>query len=104
MTEADLFLLPTVERFDAVYATLFRCTGVRVAELPHLQRWLRDMRRLPGVRGSFDAHDALRSYYEQLFPLNPSRIVPVLPHWQCEMLSAETAAETAELRDRLDCS
>lgn len=36
-TEADLRLLPTIIRFDAVYATLFKCCKKRVADYPHLQ-------------------------------------------------------------------
>lgn len=42
-TEADLRLFPTVVRFDAAYAGLFRCGRVRVADLPHLQAWMRDV-------------------------------------------------------------
>lgn len=36
-TEADLRLFPTIVRFDAVYATLFKCSRRRVADYPHLQ-------------------------------------------------------------------
>lgn len=36
-TEADLRLFPTVVRFDAVYAVLFKCCRRRIAEYPHLQ-------------------------------------------------------------------
>ena len=43
LTEADLRLLPTLVRFDAVYACLFKCCKRSVrADYPHLQarRWL----------------------------------------------------------------
>lgn len=37
-TEADLRLFPTIARFDAVYATLFKCCRRCVrADYPHLQ-------------------------------------------------------------------
>lgn len=36
VTEADVRLFPTVVRFDAVYATLFKCSNRRVADLPNL--------------------------------------------------------------------
>merc|ERR1712107_716504 len=36
---------------------------------------LEDMHRVPGVRKTFDLDDARRSYFQQLFPLNPSRII-----------------------------
>ena len=78
ITESDLFLLPTVVRFDAVYSVLFKCTGLRVADYENTQRWVRDMYLLPGVADTFDLNDAARSYYQQMFPLNPSRIVPLV--------------------------
>lgn len=76
VTESDIFLLPTVIRFDAIYAVLFKCTGKRIADYEHIQRWVREMYTLPGVAATFDLKDASRSYYQQMFPLNPSRIVP----------------------------
>ncbi|KAL4857982.1 Glutathionyl-hydroquinone reductase PcpF [Chlorella vulgaris] len=81
-TEADLRLFPTIVRFDAVYATLFKCCRRRVADHPHLQAWLRDVHQLQlpssglQLRDCFDLEDARRSYFQQLFPLNPSGIVP----------------------------
>lgn len=83
VTESDIFLLPTVARFDTIYAVLFKCTGKRIADYEHIQRWVRDMYTLPGVAATFDLKDASRSYYMQMFPLNPSRIVPqvVIPSY-----------------------
>lgn len=78
ITESDLFLLPTAVRFDAVYSVLFKCTGLRIADYKNTQRWIRDMYLLPGVEDTFDLKDAARSYYQQMFPLNPSRIVPLV--------------------------
>jgi glutathionyl-hydroquinone reductase len=78
ITESDVFLLPTVVRFDAVYSVLFKCTGRRIGDFKHIQRWVRDMYSIPGVPGTFDLQDAARSYYRQMFPLNPSRIVPLI--------------------------
>jgi glutathionyl-hydroquinone reductase len=78
ITESDLFLLPTVVRFDAVYSVLFKCTGLRISDYENTQRWVKDMYLLPGVADTFDLRDAARSYYQQMFPLNPSRIVPLI--------------------------
>eukprot|EP00746_Dinoflagellata_sp_MGD_P091418 gnl/MRDRNA2_/MRDRNA2_36233_c0_seq1.p1 gnl/MRDRNA2_/MRDRNA2_36233_c0~~gnl/MRDRNA2_/MRDRNA2_36233_c0_seq1.p1 ORF type:complete len:467 (-),score=55.35 gnl/MRDRNA2_/MRDRNA2_36233_c0_seq1:24-1424(-) len=75
ITESDVFLLPTVVRFDAVYNSLFRCSLKKICEYPAIFRWLEDMQRIPGVRKSFDLEDAKRSYFQELFPLNPSRII-----------------------------
>ena len=77
VTESDLFLLPTIVRFDAVYSVLFKCTGKRISDYEHIQRWVRQMHSMPGVFDTYDLKDAVRSYYSQMFPLNPSRIVPL---------------------------
>ena len=45
-TQADLWLFPTAVRFDAVYATLFKCTQRRIRDYPHIQAWLQDTWRL----------------------------------------------------------
>lgn len=80
VTEADVWLYPTVARFDAVYAPLFRCGRKTVrADYPNLARWASDMARLPGIDATFDRAQAARSYYASLFPLNPSGIVPKIP-------------------------
>ena len=76
VTETDLFLLPTAVRFDAIYHNFFKC-GLTTIErsYPNILRWMEDMHTIPGVRSCFDLNDAKRSYYKQLFPLNPSGIV-----------------------------
>ena len=81
VTEADVRLLPTVVRFDGVYASFFRCGRKLVrADYPHVQRWMREMLRLdPSMASTFDLQAARRSYYTNLFPLNPGGIVPVGP-------------------------
>lgn len=85
-TEADLRLFPTAVRFDAVYATLFKCTK-RWSEHPNLTRWLRDCAQIPlashvassekkTLASTVDIDDCRRSYFLQLFPLNPGGIIP----------------------------
>eukprot|EP00903_Cladosiphon_okamuranus_P014643 g13578.t1 len=78
-TEADLRLLPTAVRFDAVYATLFKCSNKRWRDYPALHAWLRDAYQLPGVADTVDIDGCRRSYFSQLFPLNPGGIVPIGP-------------------------
>lgn len=47
-TDADLRLLPTVVRYDAVYNSLFRCTRRRIAaDCPNLQAWMQDVWLMP---------------------------------------------------------
>ena len=80
-TEADLRLFPTIVRFDPVYAVLFKCSRRRVADYPNLSAWMRDVHalRVPHsqlqIADCFDLEDARRSYFAQLFPLNPGGIV-----------------------------
>mmetsp|Transcript_26917 Transcript_26917/g.66396 ORF Transcript_26917/g.66396 Transcript_26917/m.66396 type:complete len:438 (+) Transcript_26917:166-1479(+) len=84
-TEADVRLLPTIARFDGMYATLFRCGRKTVrADYSNIHRWLCEMRALRGLgslplSATLDLVAAQRSYYTNLFPLNPSGIVPALP-------------------------
>ena len=86
-TEADLRLFPTAVRFDAVYATLFKCTK-RWSDYPNLTRWLHDCAQIPlassisssgkqdVLANTVDIDDCRRSYFLQLFPLNPGGIIP----------------------------
>ena len=78
LTESDLRLLPTALRFDGVYAPLFRAGGahLRIRDYPNLHQWLKRCWQLPGVKESIDLAKANGSYYSNLFPLNPSGIVP----------------------------
>ena len=79
VTESDLRAFPTIVRFDAVYATLFKCSSRRVADMPNLRAWMQDFYLLPGVRETVDVDGYRTSYFGQLFPLNPGGIVPVGP-------------------------
>jgi glutathionyl-hydroquinone reductase len=79
-TEADLRLLPTLLRFDGVYGPFFKAGGTHVcirSDYPAIQQWLyRCWNTIPGVPESINITDACTSYYQQLFPLNPSGIIP----------------------------
>lgn len=83
-TEADLRLFPTAVRFDAVYTVLFKCSARRWSDFPNLHAWLLDCAGLPLPGGitladTVDVDDCRRSYFKQLFPLNPGGIVPTGP-------------------------
>ncbi|CAM9273559.1 unnamed protein product, partial [Hapterophycus canaliculatus] len=65
-TEADLRLVPTALRFDAVYATLFKCSNKRWRDYPALHAWLRDVYQLPGVAETIDVDGVRKSYFAQL--------------------------------------
>jgi len=83
ITESDILLLPTMLRFDTVYSPLFGAGGSRHWKLqpdfPNIHSWMkRCWNDISGVSTSIDLDDASKSYYKQLFPLNPGGIVPMI--------------------------
>lgn len=79
LTEADWRLFTTLVRFDAVYVGHFKCNIRRIADYPHLTRYLKDLYRQPGVAETVNIHHIKHHYYESHPQLNPSRIVPIGP-------------------------
>ena len=79
LTEADWRLFTTLVRFDAVYVGHFKCNIRRIADYPHLTRYMKDLYRQPGVAETVNIHHMKHHYYESHPQLNPSRIVPIGP-------------------------
>lgn len=79
ITEADLALLVTLLRFDAIYVPLFKCTSQRIADWPAICAYMTHMLSLPGVAGTFDLSRSMLHYYGSHVHLNPNRIVPATP-------------------------
>jgi glutathionyl-hydroquinone reductase len=75
--ECDWRLFPTLVRFDAVYAPLFKCTR-RLAEMPRLWNYTRDLYQLPGIAATVRHDEILRHYYRSFPALNPHGIVPLV--------------------------
>ncbi|MFT0533587.1 glutathione S-transferase family protein [Castellaniella hirudinis] len=79
LTEADLRLWTTLLRFDAVYATHFKCDRKRIADYPNLSGLLRDIHQMPGVADTVHM-DHIRHHYFRSHPgINPHGIVPIGP-------------------------
>ncbi|EKX43480.1 hypothetical protein GUITHDRAFT_73031, partial [Guillardia theta CCMP2712] len=97
VTDADIRLFPTIFRYDAVYNILFRCTRRRVADMPNLKAWLQDMYQVPGVKETCDYNAMRESYFRQLFPLNPSGILPAEPADVIREASGRGAHDVASL-------
>lgn len=78
LTESDVRLLPTVLRYDGVYAPFFKAGGAhkRIRDYPNIHKWLKRCWKQPGVKESINLAKANASYYSNLFPLNPGGIVP----------------------------
>jgi len=79
VTEADWRLFVTLVRFDAVYVGHFKCNRNRIADMPNLWGYLRELYQWPGVAGTVNLDHIKRHYYMTHPSLNPGRIVPAGP-------------------------
>lgn len=79
LTEADLRLLPTLLRFDAVYYGHFKCNLRHVYEYDALWDYTRALYQLPGVAETVDLENYKTHYYGSHRRINPTGIVPLGP-------------------------
>ena len=79
ITEADWRLFTTLLRFDAVYHGLFKCNVKRLVDYEHLWPYTRELYQVEGVAETFDFEQVKQSYYQGMWYLNPTRIVPSGP-------------------------
>jgi putative glutathione S-transferase len=76
ITEADVRLWPALARFDAVYHNHFKCNRNKLAEMPALWAYARDLFQTPGFGDTIDFVQTKQHYYLVHKDLNPSGIVP----------------------------
>ncbi len=93
ITEADVRLFTTLARFDAVYHGHFKCNRNKLAEMPALWGYARDLFQTPGFGDTIDFDQIKRHYYVVHEDINPSGIVPKGPD--------PSVWRTAHGRDRL---
>lgn len=79
ITEADVRLFTTLARFDAVYHGHFKCNRSKLAEMPVLWAYARDLFQTPGFGDTIDFDHIKRHYYRVHRDINPSGIVPLGP-------------------------
>jgi putative glutathione S-transferase len=79
LTSADVRLFTTLVRFDAVYHGHFKCNRNKLAEMPVLWAYARDLYQLPGFGDTTDLDQIKRHYYGTHPHINPSGIVPAGP-------------------------
>ncbi len=79
ITEADVRLWPTLVRFDAVYHNHFKCNRNKLAEMPALWGYARDLFQTRGFGDTIDFPQIKSHYYEVHRQVNPSGIVPLGP-------------------------
>ncbi|MBA3605007.1 MAG: glutathione S-transferase C-terminal domain-containing protein [Actinomycetota bacterium] len=79
ITEADVRLFTTLARFDAVYHGHFKCNRHKLAELPALWAYARDLFQTPGFGDTIDFVQIKQHYYSVHTDINPTRVVPAGP-------------------------
>ncbi len=79
ITEADIRLFTTLARFDAVYHNHFKCNRTKLAELPVLWAYARDLFQTPGFGDTIDFVQIKQHYYLVHKQINPTGIVPLGP-------------------------
>jgi putative glutathione S-transferase len=79
ITEADVRLFTTLSRFDAVYHGHFKCNRQKLAEMPVLWAYARDLFQTPGFGDTIDFDHIKRHYYCVHEDVNPTGIIPAGP-------------------------
>jgi putative glutathione S-transferase len=79
ITEADVRLFTTLARFDAVYHGHFKCNRNKLAEMPVLWAYARDLFQTPGFGDTIDFVQIKQHYYLVHSDINPTGIVPAGP-------------------------
>ena len=80
-TEADVRLFTTLVRFDAVYATHFKCNIRRISDYSNLSGYVRDLFQQPGVAETVNTAHIKNHYYASHEAVKPSRVVPIGPEF-----------------------
>lgn len=84
LTEADFCMFTTLVRFDAVYATHFKCNVRRIVDYPNLWNYLKELYQLPGIAETVRMNHIKEHYYRSHSDVNPKRIVPKGPELDFE--------------------
>lgn len=79
LTLADVFIFPTLYRFDAVYHTHFKCNLKRLVDFENLWPYAREIYQLPGVQPTCNMEHVKAHYYRSHKDINPTGFVPVGP-------------------------
>jgi putative glutathione S-transferase len=75
LTEADIRLIPTLLRFDAVYVTHFKCNIRRIRDYKNLGRYTKELYALSEIKETTFMDHIKRHYFYSHEMINPFRIV-----------------------------
>ncbi|RYH11785.1 glutathione S-transferase family protein [Tropicimonas sp. IMCC6043] len=78
-TEADWRAFTTLVRFDTVYHGHFKCARNRLADMPNLFAYTRELYQWPGVAATVNFEHIRQHYYYSHDVINPTRVVPIAP-------------------------
>ena len=79
LTYADIYLFPTLIRWELIYSKLFKCTQQEISDFKKIIEWRLKFFKLTNVEKTCLENEWKKDYYKALFPLNPNQIIPVLP-------------------------
>ena len=79
LTYADIYLFPTVIRWELIYKQLFKCTEKEISDFKNIIQWRLRFFELSNISETCFDSEWKKDYYKALFPLNPNQIIPVLP-------------------------
>ena len=79
LTYADIYLFPTIIRWELIYRQLFKCTEKEISDFKNIINWRSRFFKLTKVSETCFDSEWKKDYYKALFPLNPNQIIPVLP-------------------------
>lgn len=79
VTLSDLFLMPTLVRFETIYALHFKANKKSLISFEHLYRYMLDLLAVPSVRETVDLEYSKVHYYFSHKHINPTVIIPAGP-------------------------
>jgi len=79
LTYADIYLFPTLIRWELIYSKLFKCTEQELSNFMKITEWRLKFFKLSNVDKTCHDNEWKKDYYKALFPLNPNQVIPVLP-------------------------
>ncbi len=79
LTYADIYLFPTIIRWELIYRQLFKCTEKEISDFKNIIKWRLRFFKITKVPETCFDYEWKKDYYKALFPLNPNQIIPVLP-------------------------
>ena len=79
LTYADIYLFPTLIRWELIYSKLFKCTEKELSFFEKIIEWRIKFFKISNVDKTCYDNEWKKDYYKALFPLNPNQVIPVLP-------------------------